>query len=181
MNSLNQFEQIEDFKFKCKKCGTKLDSGIINISGHYIKCKGKDLHKAIKGMHNALIELNAIAEKQGLKAVVKFKANEIWTEEDIFTIYLFNWIHLKNNDYIAITTNSNEDYFVKNDIIQFRSEKSTSSPYWVIEAKKDILKIKPMENGASWQPELGEKYMIDLMYNVDEETTSRPSHSLEGQ
>lgn len=41
------FEKVADFKYKCKHCGEIIDSGIINISEHWVKCSGKEFYSAL--------------------------------------------------------------------------------------------------------------------------------------
>ena len=41
------FEKVKEFVFRCKTCGEEVPSGIVNISGHWTKCTGKEFTQAI--------------------------------------------------------------------------------------------------------------------------------------
>jgi len=45
---LDTFERIGDYLYRCKTCGKEVESGIINISGHWAECTGKGLVENIK-------------------------------------------------------------------------------------------------------------------------------------
>jgi len=44
------FTEIKQNKFRCDTCGELVNSGIINISEHYVKCEGKELFEEIKNI-----------------------------------------------------------------------------------------------------------------------------------
>lgn len=41
------FTQIERNLFKCDTCGEEVPSGIANISGHWVRCEGKEFSKEL--------------------------------------------------------------------------------------------------------------------------------------
>jgi len=41
------FEQIADHLFKCETCGKIVESGIVNISGHWAECSGKQFAEGL--------------------------------------------------------------------------------------------------------------------------------------
>jgi len=43
MSGVDTFERIGEHLFKCTTCGKEVPSGIINISGHWASCSGKEL------------------------------------------------------------------------------------------------------------------------------------------
>ncbi len=46
--SFQDFDLIEDNrKVRCRTCGKVMDTGIVNISQHWVRCTGKDFHAAI--------------------------------------------------------------------------------------------------------------------------------------
>ncbi len=49
--------------YECKTCGEVVPSGIINISGHWVKCAGKDfLNDIIKAANNKTLTVDKVNE-----------------------------------------------------------------------------------------------------------------------
>lgn len=44
---MDRFKHIGENKFQCSSCGEVVPSGIINISGHWAKCEGKEFSDAL--------------------------------------------------------------------------------------------------------------------------------------
>ena len=48
--SLDTFERVGEYMFRCKTCGQEVPSGIINISSHWAECSGKEQMKYIQNL-----------------------------------------------------------------------------------------------------------------------------------
>ena len=46
----NTFELIGDNTAKCNTCGRVIPTGIVNISGHWVQCTGKEFHITLMKM-----------------------------------------------------------------------------------------------------------------------------------
>ena len=46
------FTKIKEFLFKCDTCGKEVESGIINISGHWAECAGKQTMDSVNKISN---------------------------------------------------------------------------------------------------------------------------------
>ena len=67
MSSLDTFERIGEHLFRCKTCGAEVESGIINISGHWVNCSGKrqfDNIMKIKDMPLAIDDKMDLVKKE---------------------------------------------------------------------------------------------------------------------
>jgi len=56
--SLDSFEKVRDFVYRCKTCGEEVPAGIINISGHWAKCTGKDKMDFINKVANSSLYID---------------------------------------------------------------------------------------------------------------------------
>ena len=60
---MDSFGSIGEHLFRCKDCGAEVESGIINISGHWAECSGKSVVENVMKIDRMSL---AVEEKMNL-------------------------------------------------------------------------------------------------------------------